>query len=96
MIDSNPAACFAIPSQNTFFPDPWVRPHVEAAIESNKVIGEFCLALHLNGADKFHETMRCRRPSHNDLSKDSDLHQILSRNLPYVWNQDLVTGKKLP
>jgi hypothetical protein len=96
MIDSNPATCFAVPANNTFFPNPWIHSNPDAALDSNKVITEFCLAVHLNGAQKFHETMRCRRPSHNDLSKDSELYRILSRNLPYVWNQDLVTGKKLP
>lgn len=68
----------------------------EPNLESLKRIGEICLSVHLNGPENFQETMRCRRPTHNDLSKDTELYKVLSRNLPYLWNQDRITGKKLP
>jgi len=98
ILDCNPATCFAVPTKNYFIPDRWSHSNPDTPVDVKPLngIGELCVAVHLNGPQNFSEVMRLRRPSHNDLSENSYLYQILSRNLPYVWNQDLVTGKKKP
>lgn len=97
MVDSNPATCMAIPPKNTIFPDPWIHSHPGPPSDCDplKLIQELCFAVHLRGPQNFSQVMS-RRPSQNDLSKDSELYGILSRNLPYVWNQLLVNGKTRP
>lgn len=97
IVENKPETCIVIATKNTFFPDPRDHSYSEALeSESLKNIGEICLAVHLNGLDNFPETMRYRRPVYKNPSKDSELYKILSRNLPCVWNRDLVTEKKLP
>lgn len=95
LIDSKPETCIVAAPMNTLFPDPWKHSDPGDS-EALKQIGEICLAVHLNGPESFRQTMRSRRPKHNDLPRDSELYKLMSRNIPYAWNQDLVTGKKLP
>jgi hypothetical protein len=100
IVDSNPKSCLVVPTENTIFPDPWIHSQRDAPKPEDtylcKTIGELILAVHLNGPENFHEIMRCRRPSQNDLSKDSDFYKYLSRQLQSSLNQDLINGIKLP
>lgn len=94
-VDSKPETYLVVPPNNTLFPDPWNHSEPGSS-EPLKQLGEICLAVHLNGPECFGQTMGCRRPTHNDLRRDSELYKLLNRNLLYVWNRDLYTGKKLP